>query len=195
MVESTSLILLGDLNFRCFCSTTRDMLFNSYFSTWGLNVNIVDHFRLRKKFYHKCTWSSPSKRLWAQCDYIYGQHREYWTRVRYIYPRNYSSDHLMVIGTLQLDTLYNNNKYLLYRTKNPLSENNIINPTPGEQHLGQLFSKRQKQNKNINNYKPWMSKRTLLLIQHKTQVLKLQPSMDRTRKKERIKCRVRKSLQ
>jgi hypothetical protein len=79
--------------------------------------DLLLHFRQRRGFGQRFTWSQRrnEETISSRCDYILGCDRRMFTNVCLRNPRLFASDHLMVLGELESDTLRRNKTYLTGR--------------------------------------------------------------------------------
>ena len=66
----------------------------------GATCSLATSFRPRRRFRHRHTWKGPGGQS-ATCDYILVSDRSQWQSLRYIQPRTYASDHIMLVGELR----------------------------------------------------------------------------------------------
>ena len=133
--SSAPIILEGDLNCRLSGDRVRDIEIAASISSIGASVDLADHFRIQRHFHHRHTWRSTSLYMSAKCDYIVGTDRRNWQGLRYTQPRNYCSDHLMIIGSLIVRTSLRIHKQYTDERK----KQHFVTPKPSD--LDQKFKK------------------------------------------------------
>ena len=113
-------ILMGDLNANLDQPTrARDLEIAAAVATAGLE-DMLPHFRQRQPFGAGLTWGRHGENATGGNDYILGADWQMFSNVGLCLPRNFASDHQLVLGILSAPTATEHARYLRGRHKFPL---------------------------------------------------------------------------
>ncbi|HEY9815724.1 MAG TPA: endonuclease/exonuclease/phosphatase family protein, partial [Candidatus Obscuribacterales bacterium] len=167
--ERLRAILLGDLNVNLASPQgARAVEIATALDTHGLE-DLVPHFYQRSRFGYGTTWRQCRNGQWinSRCDYILGTDRRIWQNVSIRDPRNFDSDHYMVIGKLLSAPMTGNRRYLLGRRRFPLKLPKW-GPQSRADALFQALQEMKTPPQRVNRLKkPWVSEATWKLVDQK----------------------------
>lgn len=171
IVQQTKLptIVLGDFNADInHPKSERDAQVAATFASLHLS-DAASHFKLRKRHRERYTWFQQRHYglIRSRCDYILTTAPSGLRGVRYIEPRNFQSDHVLVACDLYLDTA-RHGQYVRGRQHFPITS--LADPSQLEDSLGSLLLKLSPKQPKKRKTDPWITDATWQLMDRRAQL-------------------------
>jgi hypothetical protein len=100
----------------------------------------------------------------AKCDYILGLERGLFTKIAIRNPRHYSSDHYMVMGTIDSRPKRKNKSYYRSRKSFPLKRNTVTPINKADSIFDEIKSFVEKDARTARRWSSWISPETWKLV-------------------------------
>jgi hypothetical protein len=136
--------------------------------SFGL-VDMLGHFRQRKKFRHRMTWQMRRREriMMSRYDTILSTYRRIFSNVTIREPRHYTTDHYMILGILLSEPIKAHRSYINVHKRYPLHPQKWGPKTKTDALFEDLKGSIKQNPKRDRMWTPWISKETWALVDKK----------------------------